>query len=216
MIKIGTFSYLELKEILGASNKQAVDRRLKRYGVSFTSSGRGNNRVYEITEIENPFKLYCITELKISAQSNFDKIRNLFYYFFCVDGFTELPLVEMEKTMRAEGSQMSRQFISRWITYLRHLDYITFSDCVCNYYAISKNKKGERNCRQITHEEYKAALAIYFDNRDKKGCHYAYVLMYQSIGGHPYKKPIYYENALMQTEIKQLIDMIMDTLPTTE
>lgn len=123
MIKIGTFSYLELKEILGANNKQAVDRRLKGYGVSFTSSGRGDKRVYEITEIENPFKLYCITELGISAQSNFDKIRNLFYYFFCVDGFTKLSHVEMEKTMRTEGSQMSRQFISKWIKYLQHLDY---------------------------------------------------------------------------------------------
>lgn len=187
MIKIGICSYLELKEILGANNKQAVDRKLERYGVSFNSSGRGDRRVYEITEIENPFKLYCITELGISAQANFDKIRNLFYYFFCVDGFTELPLVEMENTMRAEGEDISRQCISKWITYLRHLDYITFSNSDCNYYAISKNKKGERICRQITHKEYKAAWAIYFDNWDKEGCHYAYILMYQSIGGHPYK-----------------------------
>lgn len=216
MIKIGSCSYLELKEKLSVNNKQAVDRKLERYGVSFTSSGRGDQRVYEITEIENPFKLYCITELGIAAQANFDKIRNLYYYFFCVDGFTDLPPVEMENTMRAEGSQMSRQFISKWIKYLRQLDYITFSNFDCNYYAISKDKTGNRICKQISHEAYKKAWAIYFDNRDNKGCHLAYVLMYQAIGGHPYKKPIYYENAIMNEEIRQLIDMILDTLPKPE
>jgi len=40
--------------------------------------------------------------------------------------------------------------------------------------------------------------------------------MYNTLGGHPYKKPIYYQNAIMYQEIQELIDIILDTLPTPD
>lgn len=213
LLKIGSYSYPELAKILGANSKQGVDRKLEGYEVSFTSSGRSNKRIYQITEIKNPFRLYCITELGIHAQADFDKIRDIYYYFFCVDGFSNLPLVEMEKIMDADGFSHSRQATSKWIKYLRHLDYINYTQSDCNYYAISRDKQKNRVCKEITKEDYKKAWAIYFDYRSKEGSHLAYARMYNYIGGHPYKKPIYTENAIKQAEIEELIHMIIDTLP---
>lgn len=213
MIKVGNYSILELKEALGVSDKQGIDRKLTRYGVEFTSTGWADRREYHITNISDPFKVYCVLDLGIPAQSDFDKIRNLYYYFFCVEGFTELPLIEMAKVMEAEGVPASRQFVSKWIEYLRHLDYISFTNADCEYYAISRDEAGNRICKEITRAEYRDAWCIYFEWRDIEGSGTAYARMYNTIGGHPYKKPIYQENALKFAEIQELIDIIIDTLP---
>ncbi len=212
MLKVGTYSIVELKQILGTKDKQGIDRKLDRYGVEYTSKGWADKREYTISKIADPFKLYCVVELGIPAQADFEKIRNLYYYFFCVEGFTDLPLVEMAKVMEAEGVKIARQTITKWIDYLRRLDYINFTKSDCAYYAISR-KQGKRICKEITRQEYNNAWCIYFDCRDVEGCASAYEKMYNSIGGNPYKKPIYYQNAIKEAEIEELIEIIIDTLP---
>ena len=213
MLKTGSYSFSELKEVLGTKDKQATDRKLTRYGVEYSSTGWADNRTYTITHIPDPFRLYCVIKLGIPAQADFDKIRNLYYYFFCVEGFTDLPLIEMAKVMEDEGVPASRQFVSKWIEYLRHLDYINFTGSECAYYAISRDGANNRICKDITRAEYCNAWSIYFEWRDTEGCGLAYARMYNTIGGHPYKKPIYQENALKYAEIQELIDIIIDTLP---
>ena len=213
MLKVGTYSIVELREILGTKDKQATDRKLTRYGVEYSSSGRGDSRVYTITNIPDPFKVYCVRVLGIPAQADFDKIRNLYYYFFCVEGFSDLPYIEMEKVMEIEGVPASRHVASKWISYLRHLDYINFTGSECDYYAISRDSSNNRICKEITRAEYNRAWSIYFEWRDQEGCGLAYARMYNTIGGHPYKKPIFRENALKCAEIQELIDIIIDTLP---
>ena len=213
MLKVRKYSISELAGILGTADKQGIDRKLTRYGVEFSSSGWADKREYDITNINDPFKVYCVLDLGIPAQATFEKIRNLYYYFFCVEGFTDLPLIEMAKVMEAEGVPASRQFVSRWINYLRHLDYISFTQAECEYYAISRDEANNRICKEITKEEYCNAWCIYFEWRDIEGCGSAYTRMYNTIGGHPYKKPIYRQNALKYEEIEYLIDLIIDTLP---
>ena len=213
MLKVGKYPIGELKKLLGTADKQGIDRKLTRYGVAFSSTGWADSRVYEITNIPDPFRLYCVLMLGIPAQSDFEKIRNLYYYFFCVEGFTDLPLIEMAKVMEAEGVPASRQFVSKWIEYLRHLDYINFTQSDCEYYAISRDEQGNRVCKSISRTDYCNAWSIYFEWRDVEGCGTAYARMYNTIGGHPYKKPIYQQNALMYAEIQELIDIIIDTLP---
>ena len=213
MLKIGSYPFSELKEILGTKDKQATDRKLTRYGVEYSSTGWADNRTYTITRIPDPFRLYCVLVLGTPAQADFDKIRNLYYYFFCVEGFTDLPLIEMAKVMEDEGVPASRQFVSKWIEYLRHLDYINFTKSECDYYAISRDEHGNRVCKDITRADYNQAWAIYYEWKLTEGCGLAYARMYNTIGGHPYKKPIYQENALKYAEIQELIDIIIDTLP---
>lgn len=213
MLKVGKYPIGEMKKLLGTADKQGIDRKLTRYGVAFSSTGWADSRVYNITNIPDPFRLYCVLMLGIPAQSDFEKIRNLYYYFFCVEGFTELPLIEMAKVMEDEGVPASRQFVSKWIEYLRHLDYINFTQSDCEYYAISRDEQGNRICKEITRADYVGAWAIYFEWKIIEGCGSAYARMYNTIGGHPYKKPIYQQNALMFAEIQELIDIIIDTLP---
>ena len=213
MLKTGSYSFSELKEVLGTKDKQATDRKLTRYGVEYSSTGWADNRTYTITHIPDPFRLYGVLVLGTPAQADFEKIRNLYYYFFCVEGFTDLPLIEMAKVMEEEGVPASRQFVSKWIAYLRHLDYINFTQSECEYYAISRDEQGNRVCKNITRADYNNAWAIYYEWKLTKGYILAYARMYNTIGGHPYKKPIYQENALMAAEIQELIDIIIDTLP---
>jgi len=213
MLNIGRYSIIELKQILRTNNKQGVDRKLDRYGVKYSSTGYADDRIYDITSIPDPFKVYCIINLGIPAQADFSKIRNMYYYFFCVEGFHEKPLIEMALIMENEGIQASRQFVSRWIEYLRRLDYIEYSKADCDYYAISKDYAGNRVCKKITKDAYSKAWAIYFEWKDKEGCGNAYSRMYNTIGGHPYKKPIYTQNIIKYSEIQELIDIIIDTLP---
>ena len=213
MLKVGKYPIGELKRLLGTADKQGIDRKLTRYGITFTSTGWADQREYTIHSIPDPFKLYCVLMLDIPAQSDFDKIRNLYYYFFCAEDFTTLPLIEMAKVMEAEGVPASRQFVSKWIAYLRHLDYINFTSAECEYYAISRDEQNNRVCKVISRADYISAWAIYFEWRGLEGCAAAYSRMYNTIGGHPYKKPIYQENALKYAEIQELIDIIIDTLP---
>lgn len=74
-------------------------------------------------------------------------------------------------------------------------------------------KTNNRVCKAISRAEYRDAWCIYFEWRDIEGCGSAYCRMYNTIGGHPYKKPIYRQNALKYEEIEYLIDLIIDTLP---
>ena len=216
MLEVKRYSIAELSAILGSTGKQAIDRKLERYGIEYTSSGWADNRVYEIKHIPDPFMVYCITKLGIPAQANFEKIRNLYYYFFCDEGFADLPLIEMAEYLEAEGVPQSRQCVTKWIEYLRHLDYIGFTNTDCKYYAIEKTPSKVKICHEITREEYCQAWAIYHRNKIEHGSYYAYALMYNTLGGHPYKKPIYYQNAIMYQEIQELIDIILDTLPTPD
>ena len=48
MLEVKKYSVAELSAILGSAGKQAIDRKLERYGIEFTSSGWADNRVYEI------------------------------------------------------------------------------------------------------------------------------------------------------------------------
>ena len=216
MLEVKKYSIAELSAIIGSAGKQAIDRKLERYGVEYTSSGRGSSLVYEIINITDPFKVYCITKLGIPAQADFNKIRNLYYYFFCDEGFADLPLIEMAEYMEAEGVPQSRQCITRWIEYLKDINYIGFTKTDCKYFRIEKTPSKVKIPHEISREEYGKAWAIYHQHKLIEGPAYAYALMYNTLGGHPYKKPIYYNNAIMYQEIQELIDIIIDTLPTPD
>ena len=205
------YSILEMEELLKTQGKQNIDRKLQRYGIDFTSDGRGSNRIYTINRIPDPFKVYAIVKLGIPAQANFTKIRNLYYLMFCGEGFAESPLIEMERIMEAEGVPMVRQTITKWVNYLQHIDYITFSPDKIHYYVISKTPMGQKEYQEVDAETYKKGWAIYFHYRPLEGSGNAYSRMYNIIGGHPYKKPEIIENAILQDDINELIEVINES-----
>lgn len=213
MLAKKSYSIAEMEELLNTKGKQNIDRKLERYGIGFTSDGRGDTRIYTINSIpDDPFKVYAIIKLGIPAQSDFTKIRNLYYLLFCAEGFAEAPLIEMARIMEAEGVPMARQTITKWVDYLQHINYITFSADNIKYYVIRKNPMGQKEYKEVDAETYKKGWAIYFHYRPLEGSGSAYSRMYNIIGGHPYKKPEIVENAVLQGEIDELIEVINESM----
>lgn len=208
MLEIRDYSIAELRELLGTKDKQGIDRKLTGYGVEFSSTGWADNRIYTITAIPDPFRIYAITKLGIPAQADFTKIRNLYFYFFCVDGFADWSMTEMEAILEEDGKRISPKTISKWLKYLEHLDYIKFSQCDFTYYAIYKTTNGTKLYNEISKDTYLEGWRIYFDSRDEEGCGCAYIKLYNHIGGHPYKRPSVDYNIAYTAEIEELIEVI--------
>lgn len=213
MLENKDYPIAELEELIKTTGKQNIDRKLQRLNIKFSSSGYANRRIYTITHIpDDPFKIYAVIKLGIPAQANFTKIRNLYYLLFCAEGFSEAPLIEMERLMEAEGIPMARQTITKWINYLQHIDYITLSSGEFKYYVIRKLLLGKREYKEIDAETYKKGWAIYHHYKYIEGSQMAYSRMYNSIGGHPYKKPLIIENAILQKEIDELIEVVNESI----
>ena len=211
MIELKTYTKAELAEILHTPGRQGITRKLDGYKISYLCSGRGEDLKFTITAIANPFKVFCITELGIPAQADFIKLRNLFYYLFCCDGFAELPLIEMAERLKEDEKTVSRETIGKWLKYLEHIDYIAFDKTDCTYYAISPAPDGKKLHREISKQKYNTGWKIYFDSIPEEGGHSAYARMYNYIGGHPYKKAKMMQNAFYIPQINQLIDIINES-----
>lgn len=211
MLENKSYSITQLEEMLQTHGKQNIEGKLNRYGIDYISKGRGKSRVYTIKHIPDPFKVYAIVKLGIPAQATFTKIRNLYYLLFCAEGFSGNPLIEMERIMENEGIPMARQTISKWINYLQHINYITFSADNIKYYVIQKTSLGQRDYKEVDAETYKKAWAIYHHYKWIEGSGKAYSRMFNIIGGHPYKKPEIIENAILQNEINELIDVLNES-----
>lgn len=211
MIEKRIYKKDEMFAILKSKNKQSANKKLKRYGVVFTTHGRGQNLTYEIQKITNPFKLYCIIELGISANVDFEKFKYFCLYLFCDDTFITFPRIEMERILRANDTPISRQTISKSIRYLQNNNYIEVFKNDCRYYVIDSLPNGEKSYTEIEHEKYKKGWQIYWDSKKIMGTGLSYWKMRKYIGGHPYKCPKIEQNAFYSKEIKTLIDLVTDT-----
>ena len=63
MLELKSYSKEEMVAMFKTKNNQGLARKLYRYGVSFDVQGRGENAIFTITNIDNPFKIYCIEDL---------------------------------------------------------------------------------------------------------------------------------------------------------
>lgn len=113
MLEVGkAYPKPEMSLIFGTKAKQGLDRKLERYGITFSVSGRGEQAVYKIQGICDPFKVFAITELGFDANTDFRKLRNFYYYFFNDEEFMAMPDEVKETRMRKEGKDISRQTIA--------------------------------------------------------------------------------------------------------
>lgn len=214
MLEEREYGFEEIKAIMGCPDKQGIDRKLRGYGISFESRGRGKNRIYTIQHISDPFKVYCILKLGIPAQSDFLKILHLYYYFFNCDAFASAPAIEQEKMMEEDGRPVSRKTITKWITYLETINYIMFDRNNCWYYVISRGPNEQKIYTETDKETYNKGWRIYFKYKDEEGCGPAYSRMYNFIGGHPYKKQKFEENGIMKSDVLELTNLITETYLT--
>ena len=82
MIEFREYGKAELASILGTRDRQGLVRKLDSWGILHDEPrGRGEYMTVNITGITDPFKVYALTELGVSPQTDFTKLRNFLYYF---------------------------------------------------------------------------------------------------------------------------------------
>lgn len=208
MIALREYSKAELAEILKTNNRQAMTRKLERWGIAFIPNGRGNNLKITITNIEDPFKVYCITELGFDAGTDFKKVRNLYYYFFNDDEFMAMPDEVKEHRLDDRGKHISRQTIANHLAKLNAKGFINQETYEYIYYFAYKHKQ-----RIVNRSEYLKAWHEYWkDIDDGLFSRDAINNMRAKYGGVARKQMKPDINAFYLEEINTLLDYIQQSI----
>ena len=199
-----SYSKNEMADILGTTSTQGINRKLDRYGITYSTYGRGSNMEYYIEKMENPFKIFCITELGFDAQTDFEKVLFFYHYFLNDDSFSSKSSMEKEEIMRAENHPLSRQTIGRYETKLFQagLFYRDNSECIY-YFAYKKNRTDSDK------ETFNKAWREYYSKR-KEGWDWFDSIMDMVIeyGGVARKQQVMIENAIYADKIEELNTLI--------
>lgn len=202
MLEEKTYTLAEIGEVLGGGrSKQSIERKMKRLEIDFSESGRGRQTIFTIQKIRNPFKLFCIYELGFSPQVDFEKVRNLYYYFFNDEGFQVLPDEAKELCMDGEGHKISRQTIANYLKVLENLGI--YENGEYYYYFAHKGnyKKTDRKTYGLAWKLYWDTKAIYDDTYT--ACS-AVIVEY---GGVPRKQPIPELNGIYNETIAKIREL---------
>ena len=200
MIELRKYTIHEMSAILNSKGKQAIERKLKGYDVEFTTSGRGDDVVFEVKALHNKFKVFCITEFNMPAQCEFDKFLHFMYYFLNVDDFRWLPNETLSPMMGESGNYASRQQIGRWKQRLEALNIISASSDFVYYFA-----QGQTQILTDSNT-YKKAWREYFQDREN-GASWGYAIekMKRNYGGVGRKQPIS-ELCAFHTQFYELVN----------
>lgn len=205
-----------LENLIGSRGKEAIDRKLTKYGYGFTSTGRGKTRVYTITSLPNAqarFKSYCVFTLGFDPNTDFRKLRDFVFYLENDLGFSGMPDEMMEEYLRLEGCGMSRATIGAYRRRLENLGLIApMGDFV--YYKVKKHY-GVQEHEIITADEYNKAWKSYHKWRAShpdEDSRPAYAHMYNEFGGVPRKQAKIVANALYIAELNTLFDLATNSI----
>lgn len=210
MLEIGyEYKKSELTQIFGSKSNQAINRKLDRYGVKFSVAGRGEQAVYKIQQMDDKFKIFAITELGFDANTDFQKLRNFYFYFFNDEEFQILPDEMKEARMRENNRDISRQTIAKYLDRLVEHNYIAYlgGDDYVYYFA----HKGKR--RIVEKLEYSRAWREYWSDKES-GMDY-YTAIYNMIahyGGVARKQAVPTVNAIYGRKIDEMLSYIEQSI----
>lgn len=210
MLEIGCeYKKSELTQIFGSKSNQAISRKLDRYGVKFSVAGRGEQAVYKIRQMDDKFKIFAITELGFDANTDFQKLRNFYFYFFNDEEFQTLPDEMKEARMRENNRDISRQTIAKYLDRLVEHNYIAYlgGDDFVYYFA----HKGKR--RTVEKSEYSRAWREYWSDKES-GMDY-YTAIYNMIvhyGGVARKQAVPTVNAIYGKKIDEMLSYIEQSI----
>lgn len=204
MLELKSYKKPELSAMLGSSGVQALKRKLTRYGIKYEVNGRGENAIFTIKKILNPFKVFCILELGIDAGSDFCKLLYFYYYFFNDEEFRAMPDEVKESRMFDSKHPVSRQTIAG---YTRKLDAKNLIDRNTQNFIYYFAYQGEQ--RMVDRQEYNAAWHEYWNDIKNGSCSFdAIYRMRKNYGGVARKQAIPEINGIYQEEINTFCSMI--------
>ena len=208
MLEIRDYAKPELSAMFGTRNMENLKRKMERYGITFEVNGRGENAVFTIKEIADPFKIYCITELGFNGRSDFCKVRNFLHYFFNDDEFMGMPDEVKEHRMREQGQDVSRQTIAN---YIAKLDSKNLIDRNTNnyiyYFALGQKQRiaDKEEYLQAWHE-YWADIEVGFSSSE------AISRMRNNYGGIARKQPKPEVNGIYTEQIEYLNTLVQQSI----
>ena len=189
--------------------RAAIAKKLEKYNVEFTVSGREENTTFEITQIQDPLKVFFVFEMDISPQTDFTKFEYFFYLVLNDDGMTGMNAKMVEEYLRSKPINITRQTISKYIKKIIKSEML-YLDSECVYYRVNTNHVGQTH-EIVSREEYSKAWKIYW-NCCEKGMDSlaAYHTMYDAFGGVPRKYPIMVTNAFFKDEVDWISEQLCD------
>ncbi len=209
MLELRKYGKAELSAILKTRSKEGMLRKLDRWGVSYdTPTGRGDNLIVPITHIADRFKVYCITELDFGANTEFQKVRNLYYAFFNDDEFMAMPDEVKEKRMSDAKKPITRQTIARYLARLDAKNLINRNTGEYIYYFAHKRRQ-----RIVERGEYLKAWHEYWNDIDS-GLYSREAIgnMVWNYGGVARKQEKPDINGIYNEEIQFLCDLIQESI----
>lgn len=204
MLEIRKYTKAEMTEMFGTRDIQGLRRKLERYNVDCEVSGRGQNAVFTINRINDPFKVYCITELGYDGATDFRKLLYFLYYFFNDEEFMAMPDEVKETRMRAVKHDLSRQTIAGYISKLDRLNMIDRNTNNFIYYFAYKGTQ-----RITDKAEYLKAWHDYWNDIDNGISSWeAICSMRANHGGVARKQAVPEINGIYNEKIEYLLTLI--------
>lgn len=196
MLETRLYKFAEIAAYLHAGHARGVRDKLTRYNVDFIEGGgqRDQTKTYTITAIRDPFKLFCVFDLGIEPHTEFKKLRDFLFYLLTDDDFSWRPAEMMEVYLRRRfPNGASRQTITNYLKIFEAKNLIAVNGEYV-YYKVIRGTVQEHEI--ITEAEYKAAWAVYWDNRNGgDDSDLAFSRMYRWLGGVPRKQQKIQQNA---------------------
>lgn len=207
MLECKTYTKAEIAAILGTNDRQGIKRMLDRHGITYSLDGRADKLKITIIELGNSFKEYCISELGFAPNTDFTKVRNLFYYFLNDEEFSALPDEVKEQRMQEVGMPITRQSIAKYLQRLYTNEY--YSPNIGNYIYYFASGNSRKMCDRST---YSQAWAEYWEAvRAGYGSRYAMGKMISTYGGAARKQAIPAKNGIYNKELEHLNDLIIQS-----
>lgn len=211
MLECKVYPASEIWKYLGVRDNEGAKRKLNRYDIVCFVNGRGENASFNITAINDPFKVYCVFEMGFDVRSDFKKLRNYLFFLLGEDEYCWLPDEPMEAYMRSKGYQISRQTIAKYRERLESLGYIHSGDFI--YYRVFRDEYDRQHYQQVEKEEYCWAWHLYWDKRGEGwDSERAFAYMYSAFAGVPRKQAIAEHNQLFINELNYLLDLVSKSI----
>lgn len=209
MLEVGmTYTKPELTEMFGTRNKQGLERKMIGYGLTFSVSGRGESALYTIQKMDDPFKIFAITELNFSGNTSFKKLREFYWHFFNDDVFMAMPDEVKENWMKLENNTITRQTIAHYTEKLVAKDMINRNTKNYIYYFAFKQTQ-----RMTDHAEYLKAWREYWADLDQGYCpSEAICFMRANYGGVARKQAIPEVNGIYNEKIDYMLSLIQKSI----
>ncbi len=210
MLEIKEYTGPEIAAELGISLsvknlRSCIKGKLDRLGIDYHIDGNGKNATYTIvSNLLDEFKVYCMEHFGCAPNTDFRKMRDVFFFALNDPDFLALPDTEKEQFLDKRANHVNRGSISNYLGKLVGANYLGGGDYI--YLVVNKDEKGNHISEQISMEQYKKGWKLYWDTREITGGNYtfAYYQMRKFLGGHPLKRLVPLQNGIMASEIDEL------------